>query len=126
MLKEQRKIMNRPSFTFFILLFYLLLCPAGKAAHWAYKEKPAVPAVQLPGPAVAAPPASSSTSSSTGSTTDEEGEASIAPGHPMLHIGPGEKLESLLLPPPLFPQFDPSLINLSITNYFPNCRRALA
>ncbi|KAL4431494.1 hypothetical protein ABPG75_006750 [Micractinium tetrahymenae] len=57
----------------------------GKAAHWAYKEKPSAG----PGSAVSAL-AAASTSSASGSSIDEG--AAIQAGQPVLHIGAGGRL----------------------------------
>lgn len=78
---------------------------AGKAAHWAYKEKPmtAAPtaptapsgAPSTPGPALAAAAAASAAGAggapgSTASSDDDSGYwLGIDVGHPMLHISPG-------------------------------------
>ncbi|KAL4853513.1 putative GTP diphosphokinase RSH1 [Chlorella vulgaris] len=80
----------------------------GKAAHWAYKEKPpSAASTTIPVPDLTA---ASSGSSSSGSSADdataqqldkvageqEEG-GGVAVGHPLLHIGPGGRLRDAVV-----------------------------
>ena len=77
---------------------------AGKAAHWAYKEKPVVPAAPLPpnvpaaGVGALALGGGGTMSSSTASTTSSDDDSGywlgIDAGHPMLHISPGEWVQT--------------------------------
>lgn len=64
--------------------FWSRHCPAGKAAHWAYKEKPS----GAPGAAVSAPSAALASTASV-SSMDEAG--TVQAGQPVLHIGAGEQ-----------------------------------